>query len=126
MTTYKAMLGLTMASVITFGDEMIFTAETGETFKFLHNQDCCESVYIDHQDGELSDLVGSPIVQAEEVSSDDTGFVDPDDRDANWTFYNFATVKGSVQIRWIGISENYSTAVSCYATDSSGANIEPY
>jgi hypothetical protein len=36
-----------------------------------HDQDCCESVRIEEIIGDLKDLIGSPILEAEEVSSDD-------------------------------------------------------
>ncbi len=76
-----------------------------------HHQDCCESVSIQDVCGELSDLVGTPILQAEENSSGE----DPADcpkRDyqpesMTWTFYRIATMKGQVVIRWLGTSNGY-------------------
>ena len=33
-----------------------------------HEQDCCESVYLEEIIGDLDDLIGSPITMAEEIS----------------------------------------------------------
>lgn len=93
-------------------DESItFTAVTGEKWKMCHYQDCCESVTIESIVGDLSDLIGSPILRAEEATSG----VKPDDVPApkygydsvTWTFYKLATIKGYVDIRWIGESNGY-------------------
>lgn len=105
---YPDLLGHTMTKVTNDGDEMVFTREDGKRFKFYHEQDCCESVIIEDVIGDLQDLVGSPITQAEEVS-DDT-FVDniTDSYDSHtWTFYKFTTNKGSVTVRWLGQSNGY-------------------
>jgi len=104
---FNSMLGKTMESVtgLVGDDMMIFTANDGKKFTFYHGQDCCESVSINDVIGDLSDLVGSPIVQAEEVAMDD-----PETECAEsytWTFYKFATVRGSVTVRWLGTSNGY-------------------
>jgi hypothetical protein len=49
-------------------------------------------------------LIGSPILLAQEVISD--GTTNYDDT-YTWTWYNFATVKGYVTIRWYGESNGY-------------------
>ena len=50
-------------------DEIIFTVADGTEYKMYHTQDCCEGVSIDNINGELSDLVGNPILLAETSSS---------------------------------------------------------
>jgi hypothetical protein len=75
-----------------------------------HYQDCCESVYVESVVGDLSDLIGSPILQAEEVvqmSGDDASLEGRGDESFTWTFYKLATIKGSVTIRWYGGSNGY-------------------
>jgi hypothetical protein len=60
--------------------------------------------------GDLQDLVGSTITQAEESMSDENpeGLKVPEYQDSfTWTFYRFATAKGSVVIRWYGESNGY-------------------
>jgi hypothetical protein len=85
-----------------------------EVFHFYHSQDCCESVYIESVVGDLADLVGSPILMAEEVSGESpAGFVENDYGCIEWTFYKFATIKGYVDVRWFGESNGYySTSVT--------------
>lgn len=50
-------------------DEITFVTTEGERYKLLHFPDCCESVYIEDIDGDMEDLIGSPILVAEEVSN---------------------------------------------------------
>lgn len=101
-TQIEEMLGKVFVSVEQKDDELIFKTET-EVFTFLHYQDCCESVYIESVVGDLEDLVGEPLVRAEESTQDD-----PDAYELGmWTFYKFATRKGYVDVRWNGSSNGY-------------------
>lgn len=104
---YDELLGHTMASVRAeqYGEEMVFVREDGRTFQFWHCQDCCESVSIDDVCGDLADLVGSPLLEAEEVAGEDMPATDAESE--TWTFYKFATLKGSVTVRWYGQSNGY-------------------
>jgi hypothetical protein len=84
--------------------------EDGTHYRMYHYQDCCERVYVEDIVGDLDDLVGSPLVRAEERTSDTSEDSDPDafrDDAYMWTFYEFATIKGSVTIRWYGESNGY-------------------
>jgi hypothetical protein len=91
--------------------EMVFENDT-ERFVFFHHQDCCESVDINDIVGDLEDLVGEPLLIAEEVS----GATEPDEEhyeSYSYTFYKFATRKGYVDVRWLGESNGwYSEGVS--------------
>ena len=90
--------------------ELIFELENGQTARFYHEQECCESVSIEEIHGDLNDLVGREIVQAELVF-EDVNLKDTYDT-ATWTFFKFATNKGSVTVRWYGTSNGfYSEAV---------------
>lgn len=103
--TVSSLIGLTLTSVERDGDDSItFTASDGRKFVMQHFQDCCEHVRIESVVGDLQDLVGSPILRAEESSSDAAGEVS---ESGTWTFYKFATVKGYVDIRWLGESNGY-------------------
>ena len=99
------LLGKTLIDVRRFDDEAIhFITKDLEEFKMYHAQDCCESVSIESIVGDLSDLIGSPIVRAEEKES--TGNAEYGDTET-WTFYTLATRKGYVDIRWYGTSNGY-------------------
>ena len=106
------MVGKVFTSVTQDGTEMVFANET-ETFRFFHYQDCCESVSIEDIVGDLSDLVGEPLLIAEEVSGETPADFDKDYHESvTWTFYKFATRKGYVDVRWLGESNgNYSESV---------------
>lgn len=94
--------------------EMTFQVTSGETYKLYHYSDCCESVQVNDIAGDLQDLIGSPILLAEEATSGtNPPGVSMEYQDCyTWTFYKLATVKGYVTIRWYGNSNGYySTSV---------------
>lgn len=104
------------------GVEIIFKTSEGETYKLYHCQDCCESVSIDDINGDLKDLVGSPITLAEEsISTENPAGVSKEYQDSFlWTFYRLGTVKGYVDIRWYGESNGYySESVDFTKVDNS-------
>ena len=88
--------------------DLYFTCSSGEQYMLGHYQDCCEDVIIEDICGDLDDLIGSPIVMAEEVSSEDPDDFDKDKYDSyTWTFYKLGTAKGTVTIRFFGSSNGY-------------------
>jgi len=102
---------LTKIDVDYEGDEIIFTCDNGDKYKMYHDQDCCETVVIDDINGDINDLIGSPLLVAEELISQDENPSDveiPEYQDSfTWTFYKLATIKGYVDIRWYGDSNGY-------------------
>jgi hypothetical protein len=106
---FESLLGKTLKEVHRVGDEaLIFITNDGEKYQMYHEQDCCESVEIEDICGELDDLIGEPILIAREDTKE--GEQDPDgwgDDSSTWTFYNIATIKGSLTIRWFGSSNGY-------------------
>ena len=121
----EVLKGKTLEKVYVKGDEIKFDTAEGNSYRMYHSQDCCESVSIEEIIGDLSDLVGSPILLAEEVSSTEPEPNIKAERDKEraeaeasggyyyghdsetWTFYKLSTIKGSVTIRWYGSSNGY-------------------
>ena len=110
MEKFEDLVGKTLLNVENIGnEELIFTLDTGEKYKLYHGQDCCESVSIEDITGELSELIGTPILLAEEVTSDKNpiGVTKEFQESFTWTFYKLATMRGYVTIRWYGESNGY-------------------
>jgi hypothetical protein len=82
----------------------ILTAE-GKMYKMYHDQDCCESVWLDDIEGNLSDIIGSPLQMAEVVCNHDNNLYG--DESHTWTFYKLGTINGYVTLRWYGASNGY-------------------
>lgn len=94
--------------------ELIFTLDDGSQYKLYHNYRCCEDVFIEDVNGDLQDLIGTPVLVAEEAeSSENPDGVTMEHQDSfTWTFYKLATTKGYVTIRWYGKSNGcYSESV---------------
>ena len=89
-------------------EEVVFTTQAGDIYKMLHFQDCCESVALEDVCGDVADLIGMPILRAEERTSEDVIDGKPEYHESfTWTFYEIATNKGSVTLRWLGESNGY-------------------
>jgi hypothetical protein len=91
--------------------ELLLWTAGGTGFAMFHDQDCCESVSIEDIAGDLSDLIGTPILEAyESTSADRPGDVPEPEyppESQTWTFYRLVTIKGTVVIRWLGESNGY-------------------
>lgn len=143
LNEFVNMVGVTMIKIT--GSErgsarMVFHAEDGRYFTFYHQRDCCEYVSIEDVCGDIEDLVGSPILYAEEVSNSarqqrldrmssnvtltpgdlaaEAAAVERDEPvgleepvvsadSYTWTFYRYATAKGTVVVRWLSTSNGY-------------------
>lgn len=102
------LVGKTLSDVRVGSDEIYFETIDGEKYKMFHDQDCCESVSIEDIVGDIKGLVGNPILVAEErTNSDEASKRSSSDDSFTWTFYELATIKGSVTIRWYGESNGY-------------------
>lgn len=122
MMKFSNLVGLTLTKAERIGDDQIrFEDTSGNVYVLCHEQDCCEHVTIEDIVGDLQDLVGSPILLAEEISNNwdspnDSkvmhalivdGPKDGYDESWTWTYYKLATIKGYVDIRWYGASNGY-------------------
>ena len=111
---FETLKGLTLRTITGAEDgsgEVVFEVDDGRSFALVHHQDCCEGVSVEDVVGEVADLVGTPILLAEESVGDP-----PDDAPSDssfwgdsqtWTYYRLATVKGDLSIRWLGQSNGY-------------------
>lgn len=123
-TEIKNLIGKVLIEIQRTHNEIIFFCSDNTVYKMYHEQDCCESVYIDDLVGDLDDLINNPILVAEENSSNEPtveqiaekekekleqgdGYYDYSNDSFTWTFYKFATIKGYVDIRWYGGSNGY-------------------
>ena len=116
---FSALVGKTLAKVDgSKGDESIhFVTVDGDEYHLWHEQGCCESVTVEDICGDWDEIIGSPILSAEESTNVPEGFVDPHDKkdekgwsyreSFTWTFYRITTMKGQVVIRWYGTSNGY-------------------
>lgn len=107
---FEDLLGKTLLKVKQVGDDVLrFVTSEGDVLELFHSQDCCETVVIESITGDLDDLVGVPILLAEEATSNDApaDFTGYGGESQTWTFYKLRTIKGSVDIRWHGSSNGY-------------------
>ncbi|USV40918.1 hypothetical protein [Xanthomonas phage BUDD] len=85
-------------------DRIDFHTECGKHFVMFHQQDCCESVYIDAIDGDLQQLVGGVIRYAEVNTNSDTS---REYDSVTWTFYRIRSEHEFIHITWRGSSNGY-------------------
>jgi|ERR1700677_836654 len=106
------LLGKTFSAVEKVGDDVLrFHLPEGGGYEMYHSQHCCENVYIESIVGDLSDLVGEPLLLAEEATHEGENpegvEISKYQASFTWTFYKLATRKGYVDIRWYGESSGY-------------------
>jgi hypothetical protein len=122
---FSDLVGKTLTSIVVAENKERVDIKTadGRHFSMQHFQDCCESVELAEVVGDISDLIDSPILLAEEVSESGEGN-GPDGaycgESWTWTFYKLATIKGSVTLRWVGESNGYYSE-SVYFVSERGA-----
>jgi len=106
---FADLLGKTFIQIANSHKEIIFYCDNGDKYVLYHEQNCCEHVYVEDIIGDISDLVYTPILFAEETSDDTNpeGIVREYQDSFTWTFYKLATIKGWVDIRWYGESNGY-------------------
>lgn len=120
---FSELVGKTLKKIERDGDDSLtFITDAGEEYSMHYEPDCCASCNIEDVTGDLDDLIGEPILSAEEVASD----TNPPDakpetieyqESFTWTFYKIGTRKGAVTIRWYGQSNGYySESVSFVRT----------
>lgn len=108
-------------------DYIVFKCSDGSEYDMRHYQDCCESVDIDDVVGDPLDLIGTPILMADEaVNPPETSEAGNHYEPATWTFYKLATQNGYVTIKWMGVSNGYySEDVDFTRTKNACINVVP-
>ena len=109
------LIGKTIIKIVGMeeGSECIYIyTSDGAVYEMYHEQDCCESVSVDDVCGDVDDLVGVPLLVAEERTSNDNPENVSEEiiryqESFTWTFYHFATSKGYLDLRWYGESNGY-------------------
>jgi hypothetical protein len=106
---FEDLKGQTLTAIKNFDDEQLaLITKEGNVYRLYHEQDCCECVRISDICGDLADLIGEPLLEAEEVCSEVPQNEEEYAGDSQtWTFYKLTTRKGSVTIRWLGESNGY-------------------
>lgn len=112
----KEFVGKTFSQINVKYDQIEFVVSDDEKYLMYHEQDCCESVGVEDINGDITDLLWVPILKASEDTSNSPksntygegeNAYTYEDESATWTFYNLATIKGYVTIRWYGSSNGY-------------------
>jgi hypothetical protein len=100
---------ITAISNATVGSEDIrIDCDDGTAYRLVYHQDCCASCSLEDIAGDLSDLVGHPILMAEVAEGGADLHPAPQHADSfTWAFYKLATVKGYVTLRFLGESNGY-------------------
>ena len=109
---FEDLVGQTLTSIegLESGSDVVtFRVADGRVYRMYHSQDCCESVAVEDVSGDVSDLIGTPVLAAVESTNVDQPPPDSDRGDVSgtWTFYRLTTSKGLVVIRWLGESNGY-------------------
>ena len=116
--TLADIIGRIPVKIMQGDDEVRIIFADGASCLFWHEQDCCESVYIEGVNGDWSDLINTPLLVAEErTNRQHTDLAEGDTE--TWTFYTFRSIKGSVDVSWYGTSSgHYSEGVDFKLTAS--------
>lgn len=102
---YEQLIGKTPVKIDQTDEEITFTFDDGTIAYWFHSQDCCESVVVDDVNGDWNDLIGVPLLVAEEREGDtgESGCFES----YTYTFYTFRSIHGSVDVKWLGTSKGY-------------------
>lgn len=110
---FEQIQGMTITAVVykEVSESLLIHLNT-HVLEMIHHQECCETVYLADVVGSFEDLIGYPLLEVSEsfVDIESEGY-----ESSTASYYNFRTVKASVQLRWIGESNGYySETVDCY------------
>lgn len=137
--SFRVLRGRMLTRVEARNNEFIeFETTDGCIFTMQHYQECCESVVLEDVCGDFQDIIGSVVVNAEEVGGgrgntnifSQFNYTPPQeeyDGSETWTFYKIDTNKGGVTLRWHGSSNGYySESVEFELTHYKGKDLSAY
>ena len=109
---FEQIQGMTITAVVyKETNESLLIHLNTHVLEMTHHQDCCETVYLADVVGSFEDLIGYPLLEVSESIVN----TNSEDMSSTASYYNFRTVKASVQLRWVGESNGYySETVDCY------------
>lgn len=108
---FEDLVGKTLIEIQNDGEKIKFITSFGLEYQMYHSQDCCEQVSVEEVIGDFADLLNFPILKAEKRENNNPNASES----GTWTFYELATIKGNVTIRWYGSSNGYySESVDFY------------
>lgn len=108
LVNFNVLIGEVLTSITKSKEQIFIATQSNKMFVMEHQQDCCESVDIHEILGDANDVIGLPIIKAEELES--SKHVDAVDESADsftWTYYELATEKGRYVVKWFGSSNGY-------------------
>ena len=110
---FSELHGKTLSEIIISENRIEFITKGGNKYAQYHEQDGGESVWLETHDGDISDLIGSEILLADEVT--DATYNPKSWIQMTHTFYKLATIKGSCTFIWRGESNGcYSETVDIF------------
>jgi hypothetical protein len=80
------------------GKEMFFKFDDGHDYKMYHPQFLCETVFLHGFVGDLNNLIGTPIISAEKMDTDD---IHREDSVHPVFSYRLRTAMGAVDFNWV-------------------------
>jgi hypothetical protein len=109
---FKELVGKTFTLVTDChkGSEEIDFETEKEWYRLGTTYDCCASICVESFDGDVEDLIDTPILEATcEFSELSKREYETDDnyKKLYWCFYKLRTKKGYVTIRWVESNNGY-------------------
>ena len=107
MSDFYELIGKTITQIEQCTSErIVFHINDGTAYESVHLRCCCESVGVHHIEGNIDEVIGLLVVEAEETQDNDNK---PDELADSWTWTHqrIKTVRGEVTFHWLGESNGY-------------------